>query len=191
MGGDGIHFCFINGFEGMVFAVSPMYNAPNYVHPLAKNFMGFLRLLFACGDVAVLEQIWMWDEAQFEAFLQDNPPTQDQQRTLSELAEKMKLPTIVFDEVDTGVSGEVANRIGEMMCSIADKIQVLTITHLPQVAALGTHHYKVYKQDVAEETVTAIKSLDHKEKVLEIAGMLSGAAIDAAAIANAESLIRK
>jgi len=58
-------------------------------------------------------------------------------------------------------------------------------------AALGTHHYKVYKQDVAEETVTAIKSLDHKEKVLEIAGMLSGAAIDAAAIANAESLIRK
>ena len=107
------------------------------------------------------------------------------------LAEKMKLPTIVFDEVDTGVSGEVANRIGEMMCSIADKIQVLTITHLPQVAALGTHHYKVYKQDVAEETVTAIKSLDHKEKVLEIAGMLSGAAIDAAAIANAESLIRK
>lgn len=77
------------------------------------------------------------------------------------------------------------------MCSIADKIQVLTITHLPQVAALGTHHYKVYKQDVAEETVTAIKSLDHKEKVLEIAGMLSGAAIDAAAIANAESLIRK
>lgn len=56
-----------------------------------------------------------------------------------------------------------------MMCSIADKIQVLTITHLPQVAALGTHHYKVYKQDVAEETVTAIKSLDHKEKVLEIA----------------------
>ena len=56
---------------------------------------------------------------------------------------------------------------------------------------MGTHHYKVYKQDVAEETVTAIKSLDHKEIVLEIAGMLSGAAIDAAAIANAESLIRK
>ena len=80
MGGDGIHFCFINGFEGMVFAVSPMYNAPNYVHPLAKNFMGFLRLLFACGDVAVLEQIWMWDEAQFEAFLQENPPTQEQQQ---------------------------------------------------------------------------------------------------------------
>ena len=107
------------------------------------------------------------------------------------LAEKLKLPTIVFDEVDTGVSGEVANKIGEMMSVIARRIQVLTITHLPQVAALGHHHYRVYKKDSVNETVTSIKPLDAKERVLEVAGMLSGAEIDAAAIANAESLINK
>lgn len=90
-GVDGIHFCFIRGFGGMVFAVSPENIAPYYVHPLAKDFLDFLRLLLACGDVAALEQAWMWDEAQFEAFLRDNPPTQEQQQTLSELAVNMKL----------------------------------------------------------------------------------------------------
>ena len=75
----------------MVFSVSPMNSAPDFVDPLANDFEDFLRLLLACSDSAALEQAWMWDKAQFEAFLQDNPPTQDQQRTLSELAEKMKL----------------------------------------------------------------------------------------------------
>ena len=93
-GVDGIHFCFIRGFGSMVFAISPMNSAPNFVHPLAKNFADFLRLLLACGDVAALEQAWMWDEAQFEAFLQDNPPPKEQQRTLSGLAEKMKLKSM-------------------------------------------------------------------------------------------------
>ena len=93
-GVDGIHFCFIRGFGGMVFAVSPENTAPNYVHPLAKDFLDFLRLLLACGDVAALEQAWMWDEVQFEVFLRDNPPTQEQQQTLSELAAKMKLTPI-------------------------------------------------------------------------------------------------
>ena len=83
-GVDGIHFCFVRGFGGVVFSVSPMNSAPDYVHPLANNFEDFLRLLLACSDSAALEQAWMWDKAQFEAFLQDNPPTQDQQRTLSE-----------------------------------------------------------------------------------------------------------
>ena len=88
-GVDGIHFCFVRDFGGMVFSVSPMNSAPDFVHPLANDFEDFLRLLLACSDSAALEQAWMWDKAQFEAFLQDNPPTQDQQRTLSELAEKM------------------------------------------------------------------------------------------------------
>ncbi len=105
------------------------------------------------------------------------------------LAEKMQLPTIVFDEVDTGVSGEVANKIGLMMAEISSRIQVLTITHLPQVAALGQHHYKVYKEDAEGETLTMLKELDADERVMEIAGMLSGSTIDAAAIANAKSLI--
>ena len=72
-GVDGIHFCFVRGFGSMVFSVSPMNSAPDFVHPLANNFADFLRLLLACGDSAALEQAWMWDKAQFEAFLRDNP----------------------------------------------------------------------------------------------------------------------
>lgn len=90
-GVDGIHFCFIRSFGSMVFSINPMNSSPNFVHPLARNFSDFLSLILACGDASTLEQSWMWNEAQFEAFLQDNPPTQEQQRTLSELAEKMKL----------------------------------------------------------------------------------------------------
>ena len=66
---DGIHFCFIRGFGEMVFSVSPMNTSPDYVHPVAENFTDFLRLILACGDVAAVEQAWMWNEAQFEAFL--------------------------------------------------------------------------------------------------------------------------
>lgn len=75
----------------MVFAVSPMNSAPDFVHPLSKDFADFLRLLLACGDVAALEQAWMWDEAQFEAFLRNNPPTQAQQVRLSEVAARLNL----------------------------------------------------------------------------------------------------
>ena len=88
---DGIHFCFIRGFGEMVFSVSPMNTSPDYVHPVAENFTDFLRLILACGDVAAVEQAWMWNEAQFEAFLNENPTTQEQQQTLSEISEKMNL----------------------------------------------------------------------------------------------------
>ena len=90
-GVDGIHFCFIRGFGNMVFAISPMNASPNYVHPLARNFADFLRLLLACGDAAALEQAWMWDETQWETFRRDNPPSPEQQARLSEVAAKMKL----------------------------------------------------------------------------------------------------
>ncbi len=90
-GVDGIHFCFIRGFGNMIFAVSPMNGAPDYVHPIARNFEDFLRLLLACSDAAVIEQAWMWDEAQFETFLRDNPPLPEQKETLSEIADKMNL----------------------------------------------------------------------------------------------------
>lgn len=75
----------------MVFVVSPMNTAPDYVHPVAKNFSDFLRLILVCGDVAAVEQAWMWDKIQFEVFLQENPITQGQQQTLSEIVEKLKL----------------------------------------------------------------------------------------------------
>ena len=90
-GVDGIHYCFIRGFGEMVFAVSPMNTAPDYVHPLAKDFADFLRLLLACGDAAALEQAWMWDEAQFEAFLRANPAAEEQKKILAEIAAKMNL----------------------------------------------------------------------------------------------------
>ena len=90
-GVDGIHYCFVRGFGGMVFAVSPMNSAPDFVRPLAKDFADFLRLLLACGDAAALEQAWMWDEAQFAAFLQENPPTREQKAVLEEIAEQFSL----------------------------------------------------------------------------------------------------
>lgn len=86
-GTDGIHYCFIPGFGDTVFAVNPMNLAPHYVHPVAHTCSDFLRLLLACGDSAALEQAWQWDEAQFQAFLAENPPTREQQRVLEQLGE--------------------------------------------------------------------------------------------------------
>ncbi|MBQ9467107.1 MAG: DNA repair protein RecN [Muribaculaceae bacterium] len=105
------------------------------------------------------------------------------------VARSMQLPTIIFDEVDTGVSGDVAARIGEMMHDIAGHIQVLAITHLPQVAARGDHHWRVFKSDTEQGTVTAVETLDDEGHVLEVARMLAGHDVDAAAVANARSLI--
>ena len=106
------------------------------------------------------------------------------------IARHMQLPSIIFDEVDTGVSGDVANMIGEMMADIARTIQVIAITHLPQVAANGDHHLRVYKTDNEIETLTRVETLSHQDHVLEIARMLSGKDVNQAAIENAKSLIK-
>lgn len=105
------------------------------------------------------------------------------------IATKMQLPSIIFDEVDTGVSGDVANRMGTMMQDIARNIQVITITHLPQVAAKGNAHFKVYKEDDDEATHTRIRELSPEDRVGELAVMLSGSKVDEAARANARSLL--
>ena len=107
------------------------------------------------------------------------------------VAERVHLPSIIFDEVDTGVSGEIAGRMAEMMAEISRTIQVITITHLPGVAAMGTTHFKVYKEDDENSTTTRILRLDHDERVAEIALMLSGDSSDAAARANARALLAK
>ena len=106
------------------------------------------------------------------------------------IARHMRLPSIIFDEVDTGVSGEVANMIGEMMADIARSIQVIAITHLPQVAASGDHHLRVFKTDTDVETLTRVETLNADEHVMEIARMLSGKDLKQAAIENAKSLIK-
>lgn len=105
------------------------------------------------------------------------------------IADKMQLPSIIFDEVDTGVSGDVASRMGEMMHNISRNIQVIAITHLPQVAAKGDWQYKVYKEDDDTTTQTQIKQLSTDERINEIAIMLSGSTIEDTAIANARSLL--
>ncbi len=105
------------------------------------------------------------------------------------IARHMQLPSIIFDEVDTGVSGDVANMIGEMMADISRTIQVIAITHLPQVAANGDHHLRVFKTDTDVETLTRVEQLNSDEHIMEVARMLSGKDLNQAAIDNAKSLI--
>ncbi|HEY8930991.1 MAG TPA: DNA repair protein RecN [Mucilaginibacter sp.] len=105
------------------------------------------------------------------------------------VAQNTALPTIIFDEIDTGVSGEVANKVGQIMERLAQNLQVITITHLPQIASKGQYHYFVYKDDKAATTYTRIKQLDHQERVLEIAKMLSGDKPGESALQNARELL--
>lgn len=105
------------------------------------------------------------------------------------IAHQVGLPTIIFDEIDTGVSGEVATQMGRIMQKIAKARQVIAITHLPQIAALGTNHYQVYKTDTDERTETHIKVLTEKERINEIATILSGKNPTNAAIENAKQLL--
>ena len=99
------------------------------------------------------------------------------------------LPSIVFDEIDTGVSGEIADKMGAMMNQMAENIQVISITHLPQIAGKGKYHYKVYKADDEHETYSNIVLLDKQERVEELAKMLSGSDLTEAALENAKVLL--
>lgn len=107
------------------------------------------------------------------------------------LSSKKSLPTIVFDEIDTGVSGEVANQMGRIMNEMSSEMQVVAITHLPQIASKGSNHFKVFKNHNAVETSSSIKPLFDKERVEEIAQMLSGATITELAMKNAEELLKQ
>ena len=106
------------------------------------------------------------------------------------IAGAVKLPTIVFDEIDTGVSGEIADRMADIMQEMGEQDrQVISITHLPQIAARGCAQYKVYKQDNETETNSHIRRLADEERVEEIAHMLSGATLTEAALNNAKALL--
>jgi len=107
------------------------------------------------------------------------------------VASSMALPTLIFDEIDTGVSGEVANRMAEIISKLAKKHQVMSITHSPQIAAKAQHHYFVYKHETETRTITNIKLLSANDRILEIAKMLSGNPPSDAAVANAKELIGK
>ncbi|BAU56089.1 DNA repair protein RecN [Mucilaginibacter gotjawali] len=105
------------------------------------------------------------------------------------ITQNTALPTIIFDEIDTGVSGEVANKVGQIMERLADNLQVITITHLPQIASKGQNHYFVYKDEEGATTYTRMKQLDKQERVLEIAKMLSGDKPGESALQNARELL--
>lgn len=105
------------------------------------------------------------------------------------MARYTNMPTMVFDEIDTGVSGSVADKMGSMICSMGDYMQVFAITHLPQVAAKGEAHYVVTKEFSGDKAVTSIKRVNGRERVMEVARILSGATVTQAAISNAESLL--
>ena len=104
----------------------------------------------------------------------------------------VKLPTIIFDEIDTGVSGRVAEKMAQIMREMGDNNrQVISITHLPQIAAMGTTHYKVSKEETSEGTISQMRMLTDEERIREIAQMLSGSDITDAAIANARALLQQ
>ncbi len=105
------------------------------------------------------------------------------------LSENTQLPTIIFDEIDTGVSGEIANKIAIIMQQMSMKMQVIAITHLPQIAAKGQQQYKVFKEDNKKETSTNLKRLTEDERIVEIAEMLSGKTISDSAITHAKELL--
>ncbi|MCP4884270.1 MAG: DNA repair protein RecN, partial [Flavobacteriales bacterium] len=105
------------------------------------------------------------------------------------LSKYSNLPAIIFDEIDTGVSGEVSNRIAELMLAMCNNMQVITITHLPQVAAKGHHHYKVYKKEQEGVISSNIRRLNDDERLVELAEMLGGSHITESAIAHAKQLL--
>ncbi|RBA28137.1 DNA repair protein RecN [Flavobacterium tibetense] len=105
------------------------------------------------------------------------------------LANYSNLPTIIFDEIDTGVSGEIAIKMGEIMKTMSQRLQVFAITHLPQIAAKGNQHYKVFKFNQGETTISELKQLSENERITEIAEMLSGKAITDSAIVHAKALL--
>ncbi|RBN50655.1 DNA repair protein RecN [Flavobacterium psychrolimnae] len=105
------------------------------------------------------------------------------------LAQYSKLPTLIFDEIDTGVSGEIAIRMGEIMKEMSQEMQIFAITHLPQIAAKGNAHFKVFKSTVGEDTQSELKLLNQEERIVEIAQMLSGTIVSDSALNHAKDLL--
>ncbi len=105
------------------------------------------------------------------------------------LAKYEQLPTLMFDEIDSGVSGEISNRMGDIMAEMSNTMQLFAITHLPQVASKGNHHYKVFKEEKNGTTQTHIRQLSQEERVVELAEMLGGKALSDSALAHARELL--
>jgi DNA repair protein RecN (Recombination protein N) len=105
------------------------------------------------------------------------------------IAETTSLPTIIFDEIDSGTSGDIADKMGSIMRNMAENMQVINITHLPQIASKGDHQFLVYKKDDKDQTYTNIRRLDNEDRVKEIAKMLSGEQLTDTALQNAREFL--
>jgi DNA repair protein RecN (Recombination protein N) len=105
------------------------------------------------------------------------------------ISDAITLPTIIFDEIDSGVSGDIADKMGNVIFNMSKNTQVINITHLPQIASKGVNHFLVYKHDQIDKTQTLIKQLKPDERIIEIARMLSGEQLSEAAINNAKTLL--
>jgi DNA repair protein RecN (Recombination protein N) len=106
------------------------------------------------------------------------------------LAGRADLAVLIFDEIDTGISGETARKVGQVMQKLGKSYQIIAITHLPQIAGMGGQHFHIYKQDEAEQTVSRIRELSAQERVEELARMISGASLTESALANARELLK-
>ncbi len=106
------------------------------------------------------------------------------------VSDRKGMPTLIFDEIDSGVSGEIAEKVGGIMERLSGDRQVMAITHLPQVASMGNDHFSVYKEDTSDATYTRIRKLNNDERIIEIARMLSGESVTDAALSNARVLLR-
>ncbi|MBN1988941.1 MAG: DNA repair protein RecN [Bacteroidales bacterium] len=147
---------------------------------------------------------WGTDMVQFLFSANKAMPLQDLSKTASGgelsrlmlslkslMAKSSNLPTIIFDEIDTGVSGEIADKMGRIINRMSTDMQVINITHLPQIASKGKHHYMVYKDHSTSVSATRIKELSADERIVEIAKMLSGETVTDAALSNAKALLSK
>ena len=108
----------------------------------------------------------------------------------SSVAKLVHLPSLIFDEIDTGVSGETAFQIGNLMKQMSSRHQLIVITHLPQIAGRGENHFYVYKEVISKRTFTRVRLLDKNERITEVARMLSGDKPTAIALANAKELMK-
>jgi DNA repair protein RecN (Recombination protein N) len=154
-----------------------LQTTPNY-HPNGKDELQFLFSANKGTDFGLLKKVASGGEM-----------SRIMLAVKAILAQYSKLPTLIFDEIDTGVSGEIANRMGEIMKEMSGQMQIFAITHLPQIAAKGYAHYKVSKRTVGEETQSELKLLSAEERIQEIAQMLSGTTVSDSALNHAKALL--
>jgi DNA repair protein RecN (Recombination protein N) len=166
---------------GMEYATLKIENSIAQAADLDQNGIDHIRFLFSANKGHAL--------AEMSKVASGGELSRLMLAIKSLIASHTALPTIIFDEIDTGVSGEVANKVGQVMERLSANLQVITITHLPQIASKGSSHYFVYKDNATATTYTRIKQLDENERVLEIAKMLSGDNPGESALQNARELL--